>query len=263
MQVNREEVVRAFNGYVSGYDSSDEKIHLKIVHTHKVAALCDKVARSIQLSDDDCNLAWFIGMMHDIGRFEQIRRCGTFFDASSVDHAELGADLLFKEGLIDRFASECDPMVETAVRMHNKLAIEPSLSDRDALFCNIVRDADKIDILRVNIDSPLSDIYNTTMEAIRKAAVSPEVEQVFYQHRCVPRSLRKTVADCMVGHACLCYELVFPFSVEEVLRQGHVFQLLSFPTENANTAATFDRMKAHLRDYLSTRVATSEAAFRK
>ena len=31
----------------------------------------------------------------DIGRFEQIRCFGTFNDGMSVDHAELGADILF------------------------------------------------------------------------------------------------------------------------------------------------------------------------
>lgn len=33
-------------------------------------------------------------MLHDIGRFEQIRCFGTFNDGMSVDHAELGADIL-------------------------------------------------------------------------------------------------------------------------------------------------------------------------
>ena len=36
-------------------------------------------------------------MLHDIGRFEQIKRYGTFNDSKSVDHGEFGADLLFKE----------------------------------------------------------------------------------------------------------------------------------------------------------------------
>ena len=253
MQVDRDKVVRAFREYVSSYDASDGKIRLKIAHTHKVAALSEGVARSIALEGGDLDLAWLIGMLHDVGRFEQVRRCGTFFDAGSVDHADLGADLLFKEGLIDRFAPDCDPVVETAVRAHNKLALDPALGERDALFCNIVRDADKVDILRVNVETPLSEIYDTTPEAIRRSGISPEVEDVFYQHRCVPRALRKTVADCVVGHGCLCYELVFPFSVEEVLSQGFVFQLLSLPTDNPETAAKLGRMKLHLKEQLVAR----------
>ena len=30
------------------------------------------------------------------------------------------------------------------------------------MYCNILRDADKIDILRVNVETPLEDIYNVT-----------------------------------------------------------------------------------------------------
>lgn len=250
MMVDRARVIQSFNDYASGYDSSDEKIRLKIVHTFKVASFCEKIARSIPLDSDECDLAWFIGMMHDIGRFEQVRRYGSFFDTESVDHAEFGADLLFRDGLVARFADTCDPVVEVAIRMHNKLAVGPGLSAREEMFCNIVRDADKIDILRVNVDSPASEIYNCTPEAVREAAISPEVEAVFYQHRCVPRKLRTTEADLVVSHSCLCYELVYPFSTEEVLRQGYVFQLLSFPTDNPETAEKLEAMKAHMRDYL-------------
>ena len=255
MMVDRERVIQSFNDYASGYDSSDEKIRLKIVHTFKVASLCEKISRSISLDDDDCDLAWFIGMMHDIGRFEQVRRFSSFFDTGLVDHAEFGADLLFGDGLLAWFADECDPVVEVAIRMHNKLKVGQGLSAREAMFCNIVRDADKIDILRVNVDSPASEIYNCTPEAVREASISPEVEEVFYQHRCVPRELRRTEADLVVSHGCLCYELVYPFSTEEVLRQGFVFQLLSFPTDNPETARKLKAMNAHMRDYLEMAVA--------
>ena len=37
----------------------------------------------------DVDLAWLLGMLHDVGRFEQLRRYGTFIDADSTDHAQL------------------------------------------------------------------------------------------------------------------------------------------------------------------------------
>ena len=46
------------------------------------------------LTGEDKDVAWLLGMLHDIGRFEQIRCFGTFNDGMSVDHAELGADIL-------------------------------------------------------------------------------------------------------------------------------------------------------------------------
>ena len=102
--INRKNVINAFAEYVRNYDPSDEKIKLKIDHTYRVAGLCQSIAKSLNLSEADVDIAWLLGMLHDIGRFEQIRRFGTFSDADSVDHAEFGADLLFKEGLIRKFA---------------------------------------------------------------------------------------------------------------------------------------------------------------
>ena len=102
--INRKNVINAFAEYVRNYDPSDEKIKLKIDHTYRVAGLCQRIAESLGLSEPDVDIAWLLGMLHDIGRFEQIRRFGTFNDVQSVDHAEFGADLLFKEGLIRKFA---------------------------------------------------------------------------------------------------------------------------------------------------------------
>ena len=94
---NKTNVEQAFNRYVSAYNAADPKIRLKIDHTCRVAALCERIASSVGL--EDTSLAWLCGMLHDIGRFEQVKRYGTFVDAVSVDHAALGADLLFREGL--------------------------------------------------------------------------------------------------------------------------------------------------------------------
>ena len=54
--------------------ASDEKIKLKIDHTYRVAGLCQRIAESLGLSEPDVDIAWLLGMLHDIGRFEQIRR---------------------------------------------------------------------------------------------------------------------------------------------------------------------------------------------
>ena len=94
--IRREEIRDIFDEYVSGYDATDPKIRLKIDHTYRVAGLCERIAESIGADGD---FAWLCGMLHDIGRFEQIRRYDTFVDAVSVDHAQFGADLLFCEGL--------------------------------------------------------------------------------------------------------------------------------------------------------------------
>ncbi|MBQ5475650.1 MAG: HD domain-containing protein, partial [Lachnospiraceae bacterium] len=94
MRIDREHIKKRFQEYVERYDISDTKIKLKYDHTYRVAELSDRIAKSLNLTDEDRNIAWTLGMFHDIGRFEQVRRYGTFEDAKSINHAALSADIL-------------------------------------------------------------------------------------------------------------------------------------------------------------------------
>ena len=108
--INRAEAEKSFHDYTAAYDLDDAKVALKVEHTFRVAGLCDVISDSLGMTGYDKDLAWLLGMLHDIGRFEQVRRYHTFRDALSVNHAELSADILFREGLIKNFIKvEDDP----------------------------------------------------------------------------------------------------------------------------------------------------------
>ena len=118
--VDRERVRRAFADYTGRYDSRNPRIKLKIDHTYRVAALCDAIAKDLALDADDKDTAWCIGMLHDIGRFEQVRRYDTFSDADSLPHADLGVEILFSEGAVrdDRPDAGRESVVHTAIAGH-------------------------------------------------------------------------------------------------------------------------------------------------
>ncbi len=97
MKIDRSKVQQAFSDYVEAYDSCNQRIALKIEHSKRVADLCERIAKSNGLKRDDLDLAWTIGLLHDMGRFEQLRRWGTFLDARSTNHAKLGAEVLFSQ----------------------------------------------------------------------------------------------------------------------------------------------------------------------
>lgn len=253
-KINRKAVVNAFKNYTADYNPADEKIRLKIDHTYRVAWLCERIAKSQGLSENDVEIAWLLGMLHDIGRFEQIRRYGTFSDAVSVDHAKFGADLLFHEGLVERYAkgymTEDDGMLELAIRCHNMYRLPDSLNERQRLFCNILRDADKIDILRVHVDVPMEAIYNVTTEELRNSTVSAAVLESFYREETVLKSIRKTAADYVVGHISLLFELVYPESLRIAAEQGYIFQILDFQSDCAQTREQFMGIKKYVEAYI-------------
>lgn len=297
--INRKNVINAFAEYVRNYDPSDEKIKLKIDHTYRVAGLCQRIAESLGLSEPDVDIAWLLGMLHDIGRFEQIRRFGTFNDAQSVDHAEFGADLLFKEGLIRKFAEgyyeecelarsgneeagqaysrqkdcqkdckeDCDEgklnseqvkcnegklagLLELAIRQHNKYRVKEGLTDKELMFCNILRDADKVDIFKVNAEVPMEIIYDVTTEELKNGIITKEVLESFYRKETVLKSLRKSAVDHIVGHISLLFELVYPESYRQAKEQGYVYKLLDFKSDVPEVDVEFGRMREYLDEFL-------------
>ena len=275
--IYRNNFINSFAVYVLYYFRSDEKIKLKIDHTYRVAGLCQRIAESLGLSEPDVDIAWLLGMLHDIGRFEQIRRFGTFNDVQSVDHAEFGADLLFKEGLIRKFAEgyyeECElarsgneeaeqiiknnehhnkdtGLLEMAIRQHNKYRVKEDLTERQRMFCDILRDADKVDIFKVNADIPMEIIYDVTTEELKNGVITKEVLESFYKKETVLKSVRRSAVDHIVGHISLLFELVYKESYRQAREQGYVYKLLDFKSDVPEVNAEFDDMRKYVDEFL-------------
>src|SRR6185369_2428225 len=92
-----------FGAYCRRYYVADpaafRNIVLKEEHTYAVCANMDRLTRSLQLEGHERRLAAAVALFHDVGRFEQYRRFGTFRDADSVNHAHLGVRVLMEEGI--------------------------------------------------------------------------------------------------------------------------------------------------------------------
>lgn len=268
--IDRNKLAIEFDQYVSAYDAEDPKIRLKIDHSYRVADLAERIALTVKGAaaetgvnaepcadaEIDADFAWTMGLLHDIGRFEQVRRFGTFVDARSVDHAQFGADLLFQDpgNLLEKFGSdrlsgEQKRRMETAIRFHSAYRLPEGLSAQERICCDILRDADKVDIFRVLCDTPPEQIYNVTSEELKTAPVTQEVKQCFLDRTAMLKSKRRTPIDSIVGHICLAFELVYPVSRQIAREQGYVEKLLAFQSENEETARWFAYMREHIWEH--------------
>jgi len=252
MNIDRKKALDAFREYTADYDVSDEKVKLKIDHTYRVCGLCQQIAAQSGFDENDIELAWLTGLLHDIGRFEQLKRYGTFIDAQSIDHAEFGADILFQEGKIRDYIEEAseDELLEKTVRCHSAYRVPANYTAREKKFADLLRDADKIDILKVNIIVPIEEIYNVTTYDLKHCKVTEEVMQAFFEEHAVLRSLKKTPVDNLVGHISLVYELVYPISRRLVYEQGYLDKLMDFQSELSETNAQFAKIREKMTAYM-------------
>lgn len=258
IRINRAKACEAFKQYAEKYNLDDVKIALKYKHMYRVAELCERLAESLHLGKIETDICWLTGLLHDIGRFEQVRQYGTFVDAKSVDHAELSAKILFGDDiLIGMFAEEgCESIVNDkatldleairdAILCHSMYRI-PELEVADVRLAKILRDADKLDIFRVMTETPLEDIYNVSSEELYTSPITDEVLDCFYEEHAIPRAIKKTPIDNLVGHVCLYHELEFDESRRIAEEEGYFGRMISFRGRNADTNRKFEEMRRQL-----------------
>lgn len=135
--INREKVISQFRCYVDRFDQTMNGVQLKYAHLLRVSALCEEIADSLRMSAADRDIAWLIGVLHDIGRFEQLRTYHTFVDYRSIDHAKYGAKYLFDDGHITDFLADRknDEVIFLAISQHNAYELRNDLTPRQRLFC--------------------------------------------------------------------------------------------------------------------------------
>ena len=96
-----------FDAFLDEFDREDDKIKLKIVHTYAVVDAAHEIALRMGLKQEELYLAELIALLHDIGRFEQLRQFGSF-EPTTMDHAAYGVELLFGENMMIRRCPHCE-----------------------------------------------------------------------------------------------------------------------------------------------------------
>ena len=186
-----EELTRLYDAYVDTYrDESGElpaMMQLKRTHTAFVVKNAGLIADGEGFSDEEREVALAAALLHDTGRYEQLKRYDTFKDSDSVDHAVFSHDIVKEKGwldMVDRVDSATSgedaaspladaksgeaassPLVSEAqkevilkaVLYHNRRELPPEIEQSNSpnsrtllgAAAHTVRDADKLDIFRV------------------------------------------------------------------------------------------------------------------
>ena len=205
---------KIFLDYTGRYDQYNGKIRLKIIHTLEVARVMDRLTEELKLTERQRYLAHICAVFHDIGRFEQVTRYDTFLDHLSVDHAELGCEVLKEEGFLEELHQKEQEMILTAIGNHNRFQIEEGLDEETLLLCKLIRDADKCDIFRVFACEDMVDTMGETEDEVAEETITDEVFQAVLAHQCVRKEIRRTGLDKWVSFLAFFFDLYFKESVE-------------------------------------------------
>lgn len=183
--MNYNNAKQQFEKYLDGYDSNNDKVRLKIIHTYDVVHAMEEICHRMRLSEEDTELARIIALLHDIGRFEQLKRFDSF-EPTTMDHAAYGVKGLFEEGMIRQFVSEdtWDDIIKTSIAHHSDFCLDGITEPRNLLHARLIRDADKLDNCRVKLKDDLQVFMGASAEEIGWE-ITPVVYGTVFKNQCV------------------------------------------------------------------------------
>ena len=247
----------AFEKYLDEYDRTDDKIHLKIVHTYGVVDAAEDIARRMGLDEEDVQLAKVIGLLHDIGRFEQIKRFDSF-EPGTMEHAVYGAQLLFgPEKMIRRFVKDdrFDSLICTAIEKHSDFKLEGITDERTLLHAKLIRDADKLDNCRVKLEESMETLLGVDEKGVGEGVIAPKVWESCMAKESVLSSDRVSKVDYWISYIAQYYDINFPETYEIMREHDYVKRIMDrVPYALPETQEKMDILAAEMEKYMDERI---------
>ena len=235
-----EELTRLYDAYVDTYRDADGQLppmmRLKRTHTAFVVENATAIADGERLDARTRRAALAAALLHDTGRYEQLRRFNTFKDSESVDHAVFSHDLVVEQDWLGRLGVPTDEAaaILKAVLWHNRRDL-PDETDALTLACaHVVRDSDKLDIFRVLEDQVAHTDWRKDSRAFWNLSISAAPNPV--------------VLDCILNRRPVDYQNIGSLADFVLIQVGWMVCGLHF-----ETSRRLCRERGHLayrRDFL-------------
>lgn len=236
--------------FLCGNESFRHNIGIKLDHTRRVCREIVDLATSLGLSSEQIAFSELLALLHDIGRFEQYERYGTFVDRKSEDHAELGIRILEKNRVLSRWETRRRALIERCVANHNRLRIPDGENEECLFYSRLLRDADKLDIWRVVTEYYLDSgrRRNSVMEldTTESTEISTEVANAVWDGRLSDSKHVRTSTDYKVLQMSWIFDINFPPTFQLVDERKYLEKIRDVLPSNEMTAELYRRVRCFL-----------------
>lgn len=245
---------KEFIKYTSNYDVNDTNIKRKIDHSIRVEKISSNLANKLNLKKEYAEIATLIGLLHDIGRFEQYRRYNLFSDyKTNLDHGDLGVEILKENNYLREYIEEnsYDEIILKAIKNHNKFMIENNLNDEELLFCKLIRDSDKIDILF----EAVTMFWENKTDIIEDSYLSQEIIDNFKMHKLIERKQEETVLDGVFDVIAFVFDINFKESFEIIKKEDYINKIIDrFTFKDLNTRKQVEELRKIANDFVEEKI---------
>lgn len=240
--------------YMNRFNTDDEVvmqgIRIKQIHTGYVTGIARQLARHLELSPHDIQLAEIMGLFHDVGRFRQYSIYKTFNDAQSEDHADLGLKVLAEEmPYLQALSDEDAQLVRFAIQNHNKKEIAATEDRRQLLFARLLRDADKLDIYRVlspYLSPEGADKAPKFIKSDASQLVSPDFVEAFAAGKQADYKKLRTHGDRKLIRLMWVYDINYSWTLRKMVERGYIDLIIGYLPEQAGLEAGLQRLRSYI-----------------
>ena len=214
-------LTKLYDTYVDTFRGADGELpvmmRLKRVHTGFVVKNAEAIADGEGFTAEEREVSLAAALLHDTGRYEQLKRYNTFKDSDSIDHAVFSHDIVKEKGWLDQVdevkvkgeGEQWKDSILKAVLYHNRRDLPKEIEDPlftftshlhlVSLAAHAVRDADKLDIFRVLEDQVEHTDWKGDSRAFWNLAISaspnPVVVECIEKGRPVDYQNIKSLSD--------------------------------------------------------------------
>ena len=241
--MNKEKLKEKFLNHAKKYDIDIPENNLKLHHSYRVMDISERLAKELNLSKENIELATLIGLLHDYSRFEQWNTYHTHNDYISIDHGDLAVKILFEDNKIKDYTTNTKnyKKIYDAIKYHNKLKIPFLINKENKMFCEIIRDADKLDIFHIIANRKNGGGNDKINEKIKK---------YFYQHKTIPHKFIKNKNDKVIQMLCLVYDYNYDYSYIYMKENDFINKMY----ENTENKEMFKEYFAYINNYIEEKV---------
>lgn len=253
--VKIEKAQENFKLYVIQFDYKEENVKRKLQHTYRVMKLCEEIAESLKLNGEQVAIVDFIGLYHDIARFEQYTRYNTFNDLESFDHGDYAIKILEKNKFIENFTNSIKykNIIKKAIKNHNKYEINKSLNEEEMMYAKIIRDADKLDIMY----EALNMFFHSEEEKqkIETGRISKKIIDQIYDEKTILREKNFEAIDRLLVYIAFVFDFNYQYTFETIKKENYIDKIIEqFNFKNDETLKNIKKIRNKIDQYIDKKL---------
>ena len=252
-----------FGDYVAGFYGDNEfvnaNLELKEEHSRRTCEEMLYLAEQLGLEANQRQVAEVIALFHDIGRFKQFIKYRTYNDPRSVNHCLLGLEVLRQTKALEGLDEAEKQLIEKAIEYHGLKELPKGLDGQSLLFSKLIRDADKLDIFYLLMESYKQYRDNPKkfmleIEFPDEPGYSPEVVQRILCGQRVDYSELRTWNDMKLLQLGWVYDVNFTATFKRLKQRRFLERIVDFLPRTKDT----EKVRNKVFEFVDSRIKQDE-----